>query len=175
MENFKSLLLEYINLKNNDFVLDIGCGEGIFLSKMAQMADITGFGTDTSSQIIEIAAKLNPNFNFVTADCENIPFDDNSMDIITLCAAYHHIPNINAFARTARRLIKEKSRIYIVKFYLPPVIRSLTGIFSSLSKDGDFKFYSSKEIINAFSNSGFRLKSKNMTGHVQILSFSTTE
>ena len=35
-----------------------------------------------------------------------IPFDDGLFDLITVCAAYHHFPDVRAFAAEAFRLLK---------------------------------------------------------------------
>ena len=168
-EKFKTLLLNNISVKDGDFVLDIGCGNGTLLSQMATQKTIHGFGTDISPQMIKNATSRYPELRFVVSDCESISFDDNSMDIITVCAAYHHFPNVNAFAIEAKRLLKTGGSIYITEAYLPPVIRRVANIFLPLSKDGDVKFYSPNEIETAFSNIGFHLVKTTIKGHIQII------
>lgn len=41
-----SRLIEQLNLESHDRVLDIGCGEGEFLTRIAERYDITGIGVD---------------------------------------------------------------------------------------------------------------------------------
>ncbi|MCL2565838.1 MAG: class I SAM-dependent methyltransferase [Defluviitaleaceae bacterium] len=169
-ENFKNHLFESITLKDNDSVLDIGCGNGTFLMRMAKLKNIVGYGIDISPKMIENAKELSPSFNFAVSDCENIPFSDNSMDIITVCAAHHHFPNIGAFAKEANRLIRGGGSIYIVDFYLPIPFGYFTNVFAPLSVEHDVQYYSIKELVNIFSSVGFRKVRKIKKGHIQIVS-----
>ena len=168
-EKFKNLLLANMSINDNDAALDVGCGNGTLLSKMAKTKMIAGFGTDISPLMIKTAAIRYPEFNFIVSGCENIPLQDNSMDIITVCAAYHHFPNVNAFAHEAKRLLKQNGNIYIAEVYLPAIIRPIANIFLPLSKDGDVKFYSCKEIVHTFSNAGFNFVKMARAGHIQII------
>ena len=168
-EKFKTLLLNSITVKDGDSVLDVGCGNGTLLSRIAKLKSIRGFGTDISPQMIKNAIARHPEFQFAVSNCEKIPFDDGSMDIVSVCAAYHHFPNVNAFALEAKRLLKKGGSLYIAEVHLPPVIRHAANIFLPLSKDGDVKFYSVKEIVSAFSNVGFRFVRATVKGHIQII------
>ncbi|MCL1996593.1 MAG: class I SAM-dependent methyltransferase [Defluviitaleaceae bacterium] len=168
-EKFKSLLLSTMELKNGDSVLDVACGNGTLLSKMARLKEIQGFGADISPKMIENATILNPDFQFVVAGYENMPFDDNSVDIITVCAAYHHFSNVEIFATEVKRLLKPTGNLYIAEIYLPTILRNIANVFLPFSKDGDVKFYSTREIENTFSKMGFHLVNKVVRGHIQIV------
>ena len=172
-EKFKSLLLGAVDVKDGDSVLDIGCGNGTLLSRIAKIKSIRGFGTDISPEMVKNATARHPQLEFVASGCDNIPFDDNSMDIITVCAAYHHFPNIKSFAAEAKRLLKENGNLYIAEIYLPPVIRHIANIFLPLSKSGDVRLYSPKEIIDTFSDTDtrFRFVKSTITGHIQVIHF----
>ena len=172
-KTFKNLLLANMLIHDNDSVLDVGCGNGTLLSKLAEKNTIQGFGIDISPQMIQHAKARYPEFNFVVSGCENIPFDDNSMDIITVCAAYHHFPNVDAFALEAKRIIKPNGNVYIAEAHIPAIIRPIVNTFLPFSKDGDVKFYSCAEIISTFSNAGFRLVNVMKKGHIQIVQFNT--
>ena len=168
-EKFKNLLLDTLAPKEGDYILDVGCGNGTLLSKIAATKSVHGYGTDISPQMVKNAASLNPDFRFAVSSCENIPFDSGLMDIITVCAAYHHFPNVDAFADEAKRLMKQGGSLYIAEIYLPPVVRQIANIFLPFSKDGDVKFYSSSVITSTFSSKGFRLVDVKTKRHIQIL------
>jgi len=170
-EKFKSLLLNNIAIQEGDSVLDVGCGNGTLLSRMAKIKTIQGFGTDISPQMIKNAASRYPELKFVVSNCEKIPFDDDSIDIITVCAAYHHFPNVNAFAVEAKRLLRKGGSLYIAEVYMPHALRQVANIFLPFSKEGDVKFFSPKEIERTFSNVGFSLVNTVMSGHIQINHF----
>jgi len=168
-ERFKTLLVANMVVNDNDSILDVGCGNGTLLSKIAKTRTINGFGIDISPNMIEHAKRLHPEFHFAVSGCEDVPFSDNSMDIITVCAAYHHFLDARVFASEARRVIKQGGSLYIAEIYLPLIIRHIVNVFVPLSKDGDVKFYSSKEIVDTFSITGFELVNTVKEGHIQIV------
>jgi len=173
-EKFKALLLANLSVRDKDSVLDVGCGNGTLLAKIAGLRQINGFGTDISPQMILQAKGRYPTFHFSVAGCENLPFEDQTIDILTVCAAYHHFPDVDAFALEAKRVLKPGGNLYIAEVYLPPVIRPMANLFLPLSKDGDVKFYSSKEIADTFSNAGFRLVNVLRERHIQIVQVQRT-
>jgi len=168
---FKDMLLANMKIRENDCVLDVGCGNGMLLSKISAAHNIQGFGVDISPNMVKYAKVRNPKFNFAVSESENMPFGDNSMNIITVCAAYHHFPNVNTFAREAKRILKPDGRLYIAEVHVPVIIRPIANIFLPFSKDGDVKFYSSKEIVATFSNAGFSFVNTVRKGHVQVVEF----
>jgi len=168
-EKFKRLLLEHMAFRDDDYVLDVGCGNGTLLARMAKSKKINGFGIDVSPQMIQQAKNRYPEFDFVVSGCENTPFEENSMDIVTVCAAYHHFPNVDAFAQEAKRVLKPNGSLYIAEVHIPALIRPIANIFLPLSKDGDVKFYSSTEIAATCSKVGFHLVNTVRRGHIQII------
>ena len=169
-QKFKRLLVSEIELPEKSNVLDIACGNGSLLAKLNEKMSINGFGVDISNRMIEIASAKNPGMEFHAADCEAIPFADSSMDVITVCAAYHHFPNAAAFAREARRVLKPLGRAYVAEIHLPFLLRLAVNPFVPLSKAGDVKFYSPKEIACNFERFGFDSADIKIFGHVQIMS-----
>ena len=152
-------------------VLDVGCGNGTLLSKLSKVMRIVGFGVDLSPQMIANAKALCPEFSFAVSGCESVPFDDKSMDIITVCCAFHHFPDVNKFANEASRLLKAEGHLYIADINLPIVIRHIVNLLMPLSKGGDVKIYSQKEIASTFEAIGFRLVNATKRGYIQIVHF----
>ena len=86
-------------IKDNEKVLDLGCGNGrLFELFSAQGRSVSGgkkvdyVGIDNSSNLISEAKKKYGNY-FQVADILNIPFSDNYFDSIWLIAVFHHIPS----------------------------------------------------------------------------------
>ena len=171
---FQLLLLETIALEKGQSVLDVACGNGSLLARLNKKKPINGFGIDLADQMIKNAATNNPGMEFYTSGCETIPFPDGSMDVITVCAAYHHFPDTSAFARGASRVLKSSGRLYIAEVYLPSLLRVLANPFVPLSKDGDVKFYSPKQIVNTFKPFGFERADVKRHGHIQIVALQKT-
>jgi SAM-dependent methyltransferase len=92
------------------------------------------------------------------------------MDIITVCAAYHHFPDTAAFAHESKRVLKLNGRVYIAEIYLPFPLRLFLNPFVPLSSEGDAKFYSPEMICRNFEQCGFKRESVKISGNVQIVS-----
>jgi len=166
---FKHLLLEHVALSKDASVLDIACGNGTLLAMLDAKMSIKAHGIDISDQMIKNAAIRNPHMEFHIAGCEALPFDDDTMDIITVSAAYHHFPDVAAFAKEASRVLKPSGKIYIAEVYLPTPLRLLCNPFLPLSGAGDVKFYAPKEIIGNLSKHGFISADTKIHGSIQII------
>ena len=172
-EAFKDVLLANMSVRAHDSVLDVGCGNGTLLSKIAEKHTIQGFGVDLSPRMIQHAKARFPQFAFVVSGCECIPFADHSMDIVTVCTAYHHFPDVDAFVREAKRLLKPNGALYIAEIHVSALLRPVANFLLPLSKGGDVKFYASKEIIATFSQAGFHPVRVARERHIQMLQFHT--
>lgn len=168
---FKNMLMEEIKAEQGDRVLDVACGNGTLLHMLARKFGTTGYGADISEKMIENARSKYPDMVFETAGCEKIPFDDRSFDLLTVCAAYHHFPDVGAFAAEANRLLKTGGRLFIADVYYPNPVRFILNPFVPMSKAGDVKFYAPKAIIRTFERSGFRHERLVIVGHIQTLVF----
>ena len=166
---FQRLLVENIALQANQSVLDVACGTGSLLALLNRKTPIKGYGIDLADQMIKKAAANNPDMEFQVAGCEAIPFPDASMDILTVCAAYHHFPDTAAFAKEARRVLRPKGYLYIAEIYLPSFLRVIANPFVPLMPDGDVRFYSPKQIINIHKPYGFERAEVKILGHIQIV------
>lgn len=168
---FKHLLMKEIQGEPGDRVLDVACGNGTLLSMLAGKFGTVGFGIDISEKMIESSRQKYPEIVFETAGCEKIPFDDRFFDLMTVCAAYHHFPDVRAFAEEAYRLLKTGGRLYIADVYYPNPIRFILNPFVPLSKAGDVKFYAPKEIVKTLEKAGFRYVKLTIKGHIAIVVF----
>ena len=167
---FKALLLNEIRIQPNANILDIACGNGRLLNMLAKQNRFNGYGVDIAEQMIEHAKQLNPDMHFSVGNCEKIPLPDQTMDVITVCAAYHHFPHVNLFARESFRLLKTGGRIYIAEVYYPSSIRLLMNPFMPLLNKGDVKIYSPDSIISTLEKAGFQDLNYSIHGHIQIVS-----
>ena len=147
----------------------MACGNGSLLAALNKQTKINGYGIDIAEKMIENAAVKNSGMEFHTADCENIPFQNETMDIITVCAAYHHFPDVAIFAAEAKRLLKPNGMLYIADVYLPAFWRVSLNPLVPLSKAGDVKFYSPKEIVKNFEKFGFINTGIKIINNIQII------
>lgn len=166
---FKKIMCETVCINNNNIVVDIACGNGRLLHMLAEKIDFHGYGVDISDKMIEQARNLNKNMEFYVAGCEGLPFESEKVDVMTVCAAYHHFPNVEKFAEEAKRVIKKDGMLYIAEVYVPAFLRVIFNPFVKFSKAGDVKFYSPNEIVSLFEKNGFVTSGIEINGKVQMI------
>ena len=166
---FKEILCQSVSIHANDTVADIACGNGRLLQMLAEKNSFQGYGVDLSEKMVEQAKKRNPDMEFYAARCEELPFPDETVDIMVVCAAFHHFPDPEGFAREARRGIREEGMLYIADVCLPAVLRVIANPFLQFSRSGDVKFYAPQEIASLFEKHGFQARGVEIHGIIQVI------
>lgn len=91
--DFAMKALSHIVIRKSDKILDIGCGDGLITSKLAQATDAAVIGTDISEQMISHASKVyanHTNLTFMCMDASRNTFK-NEFDLITSFNALHWV------------------------------------------------------------------------------------
>ncbi len=75
-----------VGLKDAELVLDVGCGPGMVTRDIAHLTKGKVIAIDDSEDMIKIARDVLKNYKnveFRVCNAENLPFDDNTFDIVT--------------------------------------------------------------------------------------------
>jgi len=145
---FNRYLCEYVPLKEHDRILDIGCGNGRFLKMITAKAKakVEAFGVDVSEEMIKAAREENRAISFCVSEADKTPFEDSFFDVLTVCCAFHHFVDPEAFLREAHRILKPQGKIYIADPTAPGIIRHIENYYFSRLKTGDVRIYSRAEM-----------------------------
>lgn len=115
-------LLKYI--KENDKVLDIGCGNGR-LYHVLKEKQIQYTGLDLSEELIKIAKTKYPEADFKVGDMKKLPFgsaqDKAGFDVVFCVAAFHHLATAEERLQTLRemkRVVKPGGKILLINWNL---------------------------------------------------------
>jgi len=96
-------------------ILDIGCGTGKTTEKLARK-DIKVVGYDHDSKMLnqakENAKKRNLPIKYIKGKAEELPFEDNSFDIITIGNAFHWFANKEA-VKNIYRVLRPNGLLFI--------------------------------------------------------------
>lgn len=89
-------------------VLDIGCGSGELLHRLAgARPDLSLTGIEPSAGMLGVAAaKARPDARLIRADAELLPFADSSFDAVTCTSVLHHLPDPAAALAEIHRVLK---------------------------------------------------------------------
>lgn len=171
---FYRLLLNQVTLFSGAAILDVGCGTGTMLRKMADVCPINGYGIDMEENMIAEARKKCPGMKLQISKCQQTPFGEGSFDVLTACMAYHHFDDKDGFAREAARILKPGGYLYIADPRFPAVIRkSLNAVFRHANLVG--VFYTPQEMAKDFAAHGFLLEDCVADGYAQLIKLKKSE
>lgn len=132
-------------------ILDIASGTGDMSILLANnFANAKIIGLDISEGMLNIAKKkilnhkLKKNINFIQGDVENMPFQDNFFDLITLSFGIRNFDNINLSLQEINRILKSGGYFIILEFSKPDnyLIKILYKLYSK------YIIYITKKIVN---------------------------
>ncbi|MDC2984637.1 bifunctional demethylmenaquinone methyltransferase/2-methoxy-6-polyprenyl-1,4-benzoquinol methylase UbiE [Candidatus Marinimicrobia bacterium] len=120
---WRSRLVKLIKPLKNHHILDVATGTGDVAFKLSPKSKYVT-GIDIASNMIDLAkikkTKKNAvNTNFLVGDAENLPFDDNSFDIITISYGYRNISDRFKALSEFNRVLKSNGKLYILEFSEP--------------------------------------------------------
>jgi len=113
-----------LTIEPGDRLPDIGCGIGEPAIRLAAAHDITGVGISIAAGQIEranaraAAAGLTGRLSFELADAMELPFPDESFDVVWALESLHHMPDRWHVVEQAARVLRPGGRIAIGDFML---------------------------------------------------------
>jgi ubiquinone/menaquinone biosynthesis C-methylase UbiE len=116
--------ISHISIGKKDSVLDVGCGGGAALKKIAEMNPAGKcYGVDISDLSIAEAEKMNEaavkdgRMSFQKADVGKLPFADGSMDAVISVESYYFWPDPEGGLREICRVLRDGGHLLIVLEY----------------------------------------------------------
>lgn len=104
------------HIKDNDYLVDLGCGNGRILSFLEKHRHVKYLGIDNSKNLLELAKENHAKAQFIHADMLNLPVESGTVDKALAIASLHHIPSRELRKKAvqeAHRILKEKG-LYIL-------------------------------------------------------------
>jgi trans-aconitate methyltransferase len=166
-------LIAKLNLRGDELILDVGCGDGKVTAEMAR-AVRRGYvvGADASAEMIAFARKTfpsseNPNLKFQVCDAREIDSIAGRFNIVFSNAALHWVDNHEAILRGAASVLKPGGRLVIscggkgnahdVFLAMRPEMRlkRWRGFFRELAKP--YFFYSPRDYETWLPQFGFEI------------------
>jgi arsenite methyltransferase len=112
-------VLNLLNVRKDEVVLDIGCGPGLLAFDMAQQVGAEGRveAIDISEPVLVMAKEHCSEFNWVNiqnSDATQLPFPNNHFDAIVSTQVYEYIPDIDLALSELYRVLRPGGRALIL-------------------------------------------------------------
>ncbi|MEK7187273.1 MAG: methyltransferase domain-containing protein [Patescibacteria group bacterium] len=143
-------------------VLDVACGTGEVVLRLARRyPESTFWGVDGSRQMItEAKNKIGDlrNISFVVSNAEEVPFDEDSFDLIISSEAFHHFWEPQEVLLVLAQKLKEEGRLLLVDpgadTFLQRLIFRYLGRIFEVHKH----IYDQGELKQLLENTGFAVE-----------------
>ena len=135
------LIKDNLKIKNQDLLLDVGCGTGIF----AEEFNCIKIGINPSIEML----KQGKNAFYIQACAENLPFKDNSFDFVISVTAIHNFKNLRKGLEEIKRISKKDVALSILKrsSKLDEIKNNIKGLFKIIKiidEDKDLIFFAKR-------------------------------
>jgi ubiquinone/menaquinone biosynthesis C-methylase UbiE len=138
-------LLEYVELPEQPNVLDLGCGTGRLLNRLAtQFPTLRGTGLDLSAKMLHQAQQGNRHGErlvYKQGNAESLPFAESQFDAVFNTLSFLHYPNPQQVFQEVNRVLCPSGKFYLVDF----TVREWKGANSLPLSPGGIQFYSTQQ------------------------------
>ncbi|MCD6318890.1 class I SAM-dependent methyltransferase [Candidatus Aerophobetes bacterium] len=105
---FKDLAIGLNSIFRPQRVLDVGCGKGFLVEALREIS-VNAYGIDISKYALTSSGLT----YLVLGSAENLPFRDDSFDLVTALEVVEHLENPEKFFIEAKRILKPKGVLFI--------------------------------------------------------------
>ena len=136
------ILLDYLELRDGDRVLDAGCGMGFYLMAMARLRNLSLVGVDEWWERLAWARREAVPASLLSGNLYKLPFDGASFDSVLLSEVLEHVDDEQSALRELIRVLKPGGVLAIsvphahFPFWWDPINRIWTGLGGSPIRRG---------------------------------------
>ncbi len=101
-------------------ILDVGCGEGITIKNIRMSNHVHVVGLDISDEFLKTAKKINHDVDFIKGDIYDLPFGDDSFDLVICTEVLEHLINPEKALKELKRVSR---RFCLISVPHEPIFR----------------------------------------------------
>ncbi|MDR6998489.1 class I SAM-dependent methyltransferase [Neobacillus niacini] len=138
------ILLRMAEVSGNEALLDVATGGGHTANAFAPLVkQVTAI--DLTVEMLQAAEKFikgngNQNVDFVQGDAENLPFPEESFEIVTCRIAPHHFPNVDQFVKEVYRVLKHEGQ-FLLDDNVVPEEDEFDQFYNFIEKKRDYSHF----------------------------------
>ena len=111
-ESFNNEVLNILDVRAGQTLLDVGCGRGSFCVS-ANNRRLQVAGVDFSKVALAYAKSLKQNIEFVLADAHSLPYSDQFFDYVVCLGSLEHFLDKKKVLKEIRRVLKSDGKVFI--------------------------------------------------------------
>jgi len=165
--------------KDNLKILDVACGTGDMIEIWKKKKKgITIYGLDPSKEMLKKAKEKFSDVTFFNSFATNIPFNDNSLDVISISFGVRNILDIKEAIKEFNRVLKKDGIVLVLEFikaqnsntfrkfidyYSHKLLPKIGGILSKNREAYNYlpnsikNFFTKNELISLFEEQNFKI------------------
>jgi ubiquinone/menaquinone biosynthesis C-methylase UbiE len=155
--------LAHISIRSTDTILDVGCGGGKTLARLASMATAgETYGVDYSVTSVSASKRANRKaivsgrVRILLGSVSCLPFPEGTFDLVTAVETHYYWPDLNGDAREILRVLKLGGTfILIAEAYKSLRYEQLVEKLEKLQGITKYSLLSAGEHRDMFSTSGY--------------------
>ena len=191
---WKNRLIDWMNPKKNDHLMDVASGTGDIAKAFLNKTNFSGKVTcvDSNKSMLDIGKRKLKNSNKVKWYCcpaEKLPFKDETFDIYAVSFGIRNFSNINLSLKEAKRVLKIGGRILCLEFskvdneILAEIYKRYSKLIPHLGKyivgksepyeyliNSINSFYNQEELLDIIKLNGFeKVEFRNLSGGIAAI------
>jgi SAM-dependent methyltransferase len=152
--------LTHVNIEPDYVVLDVGCGGGKTVNRLAQRVVLGKvFGLDYSADMVKYSKKVNKKLiaenrvEIIERSVDNTGFPDNFFDLVTAIETYYFWPNISDALQEIKRVLKPSGKLLVINEMVKDGVYDIKH--AKKIKQAHVQLLPLEEIRNIMQNVGF--------------------
>lgn len=130
---FGNWIFSHYNIVPNIQILELGCGTGDIWKLHLDLLDNGNrlYLTDFSEGMISVAKNnlgKSENIVYDVVDIQNIPYKDNSFDIVIANMMLYHVPNLEKGLCEVKRVLKNSGYFYCATYGINGIVPYIAGL-----------------------------------------------
>jgi demethylmenaquinone methyltransferase / 2-methoxy-6-polyprenyl-1,4-benzoquinol methylase len=117
-QSWRRKVLQAVDVRPSDVVLDIACGTGD-LSRLSASMGATVIGLDFSKVMLDRARARSINATLIRANAERIPLSDSSVSVAVSGFSLRNFANLKAVLKEIARVLTPSGRFALLEVYQP--------------------------------------------------------
>ena len=119
---WRNTLVKWMNKDEPKVVLDVATGTGDLAIAVQKGTGARVTGLDLSQQMLNVGIdkikkiNLNDQIDMIKGDAENLPFEDNKFDAVSVAFGVRNFENLEIGLAELKRVVKEQKSVYILEF-----------------------------------------------------------